>query len=89
MAVFEVVALVLLVLEPPIKTVLAALVGNTVELLAEAAVSRLNRCFRVFRLLRDNVDDAALGVRAVERRRRAAQHLDAVDAAEIFHRRSQ
>ena len=67
MPVFEVVALVLLILEPPIKTVLAALVSNAIELLAEAAISRLNRRFRILRLLRDDVDDAALGIRAVKR----------------------
>ena len=89
MPVFEVVALVFLILEPPVKTVLASLVGNAVELLAEAAVSRLNRRLRVLRLLRDDIDDAALGIRAVKRRCRTAQHLDAIDTAEIFHRRCQ
>ena len=87
MCILEFSALILLVFHAPIPAVFTAGIRDAVLLTAIAAVADAERRLHPLCLLRDDVDDAALGIRAVECRCRAVQHLDAVNAAEILHRR--
>ena len=88
-SILEVPALILLVLDAPVPSVLTARVRDAVLLTSIATVADAERRLHPRCLLRDDVDDAALRIRSVERRRRAVQHLDTVNPAEILHRRCQ
>ena len=85
-AVLEVAALILLVLHAPIPAVFRPLMRHAVKLFAETAVGSLKRRLLSRDLLRNDVDDAALCIRTVKRGSRTVQHLDALNAAEVFHR---
>ena len=83
--VFKIVALVLLVFHTPIPSRLSTFVSDAVQLTSIAAVADTECRLHLLRFLRNDVDDAPLCVRAVECRCRAVQHLDAVNAAKVFH----
>ena len=87
MRILEVSALILLVFDAPIPAVFTAGIRDAVLLTTVATVADADRRLHPLCLLRNDVDDAALGIRAVEGRCRAVQYLDALNAAEILHRR--
>ena len=84
-SILEVPALILLVLDAPVPSALTARIRDAVLLTPIAAVADAERRLHPRCLLRDDVDDAALRIRAVECRRRAVQYLDAINSTEILH----
>ena len=66
MRILEVTALILLVLNTPIPTVRAAFVCRAIELATIAAIADAECRLHSPRLLRNDVDDAALCIRAIE-----------------------
>ena len=87
--ILEVSALILLVFDAPIPSVRTAGIRDAVLLTTVAAVADADRRLHPLCLLRNDVDDAAFGIRAVEGRCRPMQHLDTVNSREILHRRCQ